>query len=55
MKNKEGKVEESVDSLTAIGDFGIYCKGDFEYIFSCSTYVGFYSSEKRFDLSIDYK
>ena len=47
MKNKESKVDESVDSLTDIGDFGTYCKGDFERIFSCSTYVGFYSLEKR--------
>ena len=47
MKNKESKVDGSVDSLTGIGDFGTYCKGDFERIFSCSTYVGFYSLEKR--------
>ena len=46
MKNKESKVDESVDSLTDIGDFGTNCKGDFERIFSCSTYVGFYSLEK---------
>ena len=47
MKNKEGKVDESVDSHTDIGDFWTYCEGDFERIFSSSTYVGFYSSEKR--------
>ena len=47
MKNKESKVDESVDSLADIGDFGTYCKGDFERIFSCSTYVGFYSLEKK--------
>ena len=46
-KNKQGKVDESVDSLNDIGDFGTYCEGDFERIFSCSTYVGFYSLEKR--------
>ena len=47
MKNKESKVDESVDSLTDIGDFGTYCERDFERIFSCNTYVGFYSLEKR--------
>ena len=41
MKYKESKVDESVDSLTDIGDFGIYCKDDFERIFSCSRYVGY--------------
>ena len=46
MKYKESKVDESVDSLTDIGDFWTH-KGDFERIFSCSTYVGFYSLEKR--------
>ena len=47
MKNKESKVDESVESRTNIGDFGTYCKGDFERIFSCSTYAGFYSLENR--------
>ena len=47
MKNKEGNVDESVVSVTDIGYFGTYCKGDFERIFSSSTYVGFYSLEKR--------
>ena len=46
MKNKKGKVDESVDSLTDIGDFWTYCEGNFERIFSCSTYVGFYSLEQ---------
>ena len=47
MKNKESKVDENVEYLTDIGNFGTNCKGDFERIFSCSTYVGFYSLEKR--------
>ena len=47
MKNKERNVDESVDSLTGIGDFETYCKGDFGRIFSCSIYVGFYSLQKR--------
>ena len=47
MKNKEGNVDESVDSVTGIGYFGTYCKGDFERIFSRSKYVGFDSLEKR--------
>ena len=41
IKNKESKVDECVESLTDIGDFGTYCKGDFERIFTCSRYVGF--------------
>ena len=47
MKIKESKVDESVDTLNDIGDFWTYCEGDFERIFSSSTYVGFYSLEKR--------
>ena len=47
MKNKESKVDESVDSLTDIGDFWTYCEGVFERIFSYSTYYEFYSLEKR--------
>ena len=46
-KNKESNVDENVESLTDIGNLGTNCKGDFERIFSCSTYVGFYSLEKR--------
>ena len=41
MKNKESKVDESVDSLTDIGDFGTYCKGDFECIFPVAHMLDF--------------
>ena len=46
MKDKESKVDESVDSLTDIGDFGTDCERDFERIFSCRTYAGFNSLVK---------
>ena len=47
MKNKEDKVDESVDSFNDIGDFCTHWEGDFERIFYRSTYIGFYSLEKR--------
>ena len=46
MKNKEGNVDETVDSLTDIGELGTYSKRDFERIFSCRTYAGFNSLVK---------